>query len=290
MHDYLRAIGFSKVHCKEDLAKLLDMIIHEPEQAYEVSDGRHTYGERSRDFIADAGITVRGDVDAQGTFGYDYYFPYYKGHQVSLTEDVCVEKLAEREDYDGICDVMDMGVSLIFHMNQLMDYGSLRTGENRIPNGSVKLSALSIKGMVILPLVKTEAQRLRKRKEEDARKGMIAAARQGDQEAMENLTLEDIDLYTSISKRLQNEDVLSIVESYFMPYGIACDHYSVMGEIVSVESLCNDLTQEQIYQMVIVCNGMTIDLCINKADLLGEPQAGRRFRGNIWLQGQLELM
>ena len=185
---------------------------------------------------------------------------------------------------------MNLGVSLIFHMNQLMDYDGPGRSENRVAGASVKLSALSISGTVIMPVAKTHSQRLKHLRENDARNGMIAAARQGDQEALENLTIEDIDMYTSISKRIKTEDVLTIVESYFMPYGISCDQYSVMGDILSVESVCNPLTGEKLYQMVIECNELIIDLCINAEDLLGEPAEGRRFRGNIWLQGQLDLM
>ena len=48
----------------------------------------------------------------------------------------------------------------------------------------------------------------------------MAAAREGDEEAMESLTLEDIDTYSMISKRIMTEDILSIVDTYFMPYGI----------------------------------------------------------------------
>ena len=108
--------------------------------------------------------------------------------------------------------------------------------------------------------------------------------------ALENLTLEDIDMYTSISKRIKSEDVLTIVESYFMPYGIACDQYSVMGDILSVEEVYNQLTGEKLYQIQIECNDVLIDLCMNAEDLLGEPAVGRRFRGNIWLQGHLDYV
>ena len=31
------------------------------------------------------------------------------------------------------------------------------------------------------------------------------------------------------------------------------------------------------------------DVCINEKDLLGEPAIGRRFRGNVWMQGNLCL-
>ena len=121
------------------------------------------------------------------------------------------------------------------------------------------------------------------------RNQMLAAARQGDQEAIESLTLEDIDLYTSISRRAKTEDVLTIVESYFMPYGISCDQYAVLGNILSVDTMTNFSTGEEIYRMSLECNDLVFDVCINKKDLYGEPAAGRRFRGNIWLQGIVDF-
>ncbi|MCB6754773.1 DUF3881 family protein, partial [Eubacterium callanderi] len=54
----------------------------------------------------------------------------------------------------------------------------------------------------------------------DNRKMLINAARNGDQSAIETLTLDDIDMYSQVSKRLANEDIFSIVDTYFMPYGI----------------------------------------------------------------------
>ena len=50
-------------------------------------------------FVSNAGITVRGEVDEHGMFSYEYYFPHYTGHQISLTDDVSVEKISEREEY-----------------------------------------------------------------------------------------------------------------------------------------------------------------------------------------------
>lgn len=291
MHDYLRAVGFSKIQNKRELQRLLDMVMGCPDREFAVdNDAVFPYGEKSRDFIENAGITVRGDIDERGMFMYEYYFPHYTGGHVSMTEDISIEKLAEREEYDGVCDVVNLGVSLIFHMNHLVDYADRRGVEKKILNASVKLSALSISGMVILPVARSESQRMQHRKENEVRNGMIAAARQGDQEALENLTIEDIDLYTVISKRVKTEDVLTIVDSYFMPYGIACDQYSVMGDILEVRETYNQLTGEKLYQMLVMCNEMLIDLCMNAEDLLGEPAEGRRFKGNIWLQGHVDLM
>ena len=72
-----------------------------------------------------------------------------------------------------------------------------------------------------------------------------------------------------------------------MPYGVECDQYSIMGEILSCELVDNNVTNEQIYKMKLLCNDLIFDMCINKLDLFGEPQIGRRFKGVIWLQGRI---
>lgn len=154
----------------------------------------------------------------------------------------------------------------------------------------IYLSGLSISGKIILPLMKTEADVRRKQNENMNRDRMIAAARDGDQDAIESLTLEDIDMYAAISRRSKKEDVLTIVESYFMPYGIACDQYSIMGNILNVQLVQNSLTEEFIYILTLECNELTFDICINKLDLLGEPLPGRRFRGTVWIQGMVDFM
>ena len=78
------------------------------------------------------------------------------------------------------------------------------------------------------------------------RNGLIAAARKGDEDAIENLTLEDIDTYSLLSRRVQHEDILSIVDSYFMPYGIESDQYSILGEIMDCRLLQNSYTEENV--------------------------------------------
>ena len=72
-----------------------------------------------------------------------------------------------------------------------------------------------------------------------------------------------------------------------MPYGFGSDMYSVIGDIRDVSETKNSLTGEELVKLVIECNDIGLDICINKKDLLGEPQIGRRFKGIIWLQGQV---
>ena len=94
--------------------------------------------------------------------------------------------------------------------------------------------------------------------------------------------------YSLLSKRITHEDVLSIVDTYFMPYGIESDQYSVLGEIMDVTLLQNRFTEENVYSMEIMCNDILFSVCINQKDLLGEPEVGRRFKGNIWMQGSVK--
>ena len=49
----------------------------------------------------------------------------------------------------------------------------------------------------------------------------------------------------------------------------------------------NTMTDEKIYHLTIECNDIQFDVCINQKDLLGEPAKGRRFKGVVWLQGEV---
>ena len=104
------------------------------------------------------------------------------------------------------------------------------------------------------------------------------------------LTLEDIDTYSMISRRIVHEDLFTIVDTYFMPYGMECDKYSILGEILEVEMRKNEVTEEEICVMKLSCNELVFDVCINQKDLLGEPMPGRRFKGTIWLQGKINFL
>jgi hypothetical protein len=106
---------------------------------------------------------------------------------------------------------------------------------------------------------------------------------------MESLTIEDLDMYTKISRRILKEDVFSIVDSSFMPYGIECDQYTIVADIVDVSSCKNVKTKEEVYRITVNCNELVFNIGINKKDLLGVPEVGRRFKGSIWMQGRVDF-
>ena len=98
-----------------------------------------------------------------------------------------------------------------------------------------------------------------------------------------------MDTYNLIGKRTHSEDILSIVESSFMPVGIETDHYAIIGNITACRETTNSFTNENVYILDIECNDLSFTIAINKKNLLGEPAPGRRFKGDIWLQGHIVL-
>lgn len=289
MHKYMRAIGFGSFPNRKALKKLLtEVVVNSTERAYTTGPDGILIGEFRKDFAENMGIAVCGEFDEEDDdkFIYDYYYPYLRGTGVTTTEDVSVERHAEKESYAGVCDDIKVGVSLIFYLQNRIPYVKAQAqGKLPIRGTTLTLSALSVKGTVMMPIQKNEYQRKKIQKESRNRNNLIAAARRGDEDAIETLTLEDMDMYTTISRKIQKEDVFSLVDTYCMPYGVECDQYSILGEITSCRTVKNRLTGEDIYQMTVYCNELSFDLCINTEDLYGEPEVGRRFKGIIWLQG-----
>ncbi len=291
MHKYMRAIGFSKIKNRKELQNLItDIIVNADERAYTSNGNETILAEFCKDFAENIGIAVCGEFDSEDKFSFDYYYPYLRGTEISSEEDVSVERHAGTESYAGVCDDIKVGVSLIFYLQNMIPYVKSRNSKRLPINGTtLTLSALSLQGKIMMPIIKNEKDKKIIKKASNDRNSLIAAARRGDEDAIESLTLEDMDTYTIISKKIQKEDVFTLVDTYFMPYGVECDQYSILGEILDCNKVINKLTLETIYQMTISCNELIFNLCINEEDLYGEPQIGRRFKGSIWMQGYINF-
>ncbi len=287
MHKFLRAVGFSKIKERKELTALITnsiQLANRRSYVTTVEDGIVSIFER--DFADDIGLAICGEFDDEDKFIYEYYFPYLIPSGVSTEEDLNVERHAALVSYAGVCNEPRVGVTLIFYLQNMIPYIKYEN-EAKFPirGTTLSLSALSIKGQILMPIAKTEEEKEVAKKKTNYRNKLINNARKGDETAIESLTLDDMDLYTSISKKIRKQDVYSLVDSYFMPYGVECDQYSVLGEIKECRKVTNNLTSEIVHIMRINCNDLEFDVCINGVDLLGEPAMGRRFKGNIWMQG-----
>lgn len=291
MHNYLKAIGFSKIKKRSEIRELIRDVVKNYDEKLTVEDHEDgVFAEFSKNYGCDCGITVCGQYDENNKFYPEYYFPFFRGTGITTLESVVVERHAEKESFAGACDDLRIGVTLIFYLQNAAEY-MLESKKYSFmqENVPLTLSALASEGKILLPVQKDKEAIKVEREMAKNRSNLIAAARNGDEEAMESLTMEDMDTYSMISQRIVTDDVFTIVDSYFMPHGIECDQYNVMGEILEYTMFKNILTGEDICQLTIESNDMQFDVCINKSDLLGEPAVGRRFKGLIWLQGQIHF-
>lgn len=277
---------------KRDIEQLLDLLQTQPTLTRCVRiDSETNVCEMRIEVAPNLGISIVGELDEEGKFEREFYLPYLESNQESSRADCSVQRHAEKETYAGMADEMRIGISLIFYVQNFLDYREkrIKTSEYfRID--SINLSGLSVSGKVLLPIKKTQKQIEMAKVSSKNRNNLIEAARSGDETAMETLTLEDIDLYSKISRRAMKEDLYSIIDSCFMPCGIECDQYSVIGEIKEVQKVKNVYTKEDIYILQLECSDLLMSVCINSQDLLGEPAVGRRFKGQIWLQGILNFV
>ncbi len=291
MHSFLKAIGFSDITDGKALDKILKLVTDDPDEKRIVAlENDRQFAEMSKYFGHECGITVCGEYDENDHFRMEYYHPFFKGSDITTSEDVFMTKHGQRESYAGACDDIRLGITLIFYLQNTGAYLYERM-QGLLPTKTapLTLSGLAQSGTILLPIQKNSSQKEKEQMTIAHRNRLIDAARKGDEEAMETLTMEDMDTYSMISNRLIFEDVMSIVDTYFMPYGVECDQYQVLGEILDFQEYSNTETKEQMLQLNLNCNDIEFDVCINKKDLLGEPEIGRRFKGVIWLQGYLNF-
>jgi hypothetical protein len=289
LHKFLRAVGFSKIKDRKELTALITSSIQNAQRRSYVTNNENVIlAEFARDYADEIGVAVCGEFDDEDKFIYEYYYPYLIPSAVSTEEDINVERHAATYSYAGVCNEPRLGVTLIFYLQNMVPYIKYEN-ENKFPikGTTLSLSALSIKGQIMMPIAKTEEEKEVAKKKSNYRNKLINNARRGDETAIESLTLDDMDLYTTLSKKIRKQDVYSLVDSYFMPFGVECDHYSVLGEIKETRKVKNRFTDEIVHIMRISCNELEFDVAINEIDLLGEPAVGRRFKGNIWMQGAI---
>ena len=291
MHNFLSAIGFSKLNKVTEIDMMIQNTIDSYDDKLVVEDemGR-LICQMSKGCGDDMGVSVCGEYDEENRFYRDQYFPYFRGASVSAQAEVTFERQIGRETYVAAYEDPRVGVTIIFFLQNMGEYlNMVSRGEYSRAPLTVQLAGLAREGSILFPIKKNKVTDEERKENTNYRNHLINAARNGDEDAMESLTMEDIDTYSMISKRIETEDVLTIVDTYFIPYGLECDQYHILGDILNVDLIKNQVTGEEVYQMELLCNDIQLDVCINKENLFGEPEVGRRFKGIIWLQGYVNL-
>lgn len=318
MHKYLRAVGFSEFERVTQINSFFDEHLKDENlvSTYITSDMR-LCGQYNIDVCSGAGISVIGEEEKNSLAKIDFYYPFLKGYDYTLIEECTIEKHSDKESYAGIIDDYRMGIALIFYLTNGNVYNSLlkKYKFSDIKIDRIFLSALSVEGKIILPVdnkSKNVNEFADKKKLNQSFDDIYDDEDDFDDRPITTKLIDDInDFSDGIDKkevsigigiklprnyvgsqemRLKNEDLYSIVETSLVPHGIECDKYQIVAEILSVTQKVNNFTKEKMYEMRVSTMGLQFNLMINEKDLEGEPLPGRRFRGVIWLLGEIEFL
>ena len=181
MHQYLKAIGFDNIHTRKELRELLreveERFTHQTIVSYRPGEDFCEYQKEYGQFM---GITVCGELDEDDNFDPAYYFPYFVGSGVTTYADVSVERKIEKEQYVGMCEDSKIGISLIFTLQNGVDYMRERqAGFTAGLTTSVTFSGLALSGVILLPGVKNESPRKSGEAAGGHRQGNLKAGRTG---------------------------------------------------------------------------------------------------------------
>lgn len=290
MHRYLRSIGFSQYKKKEAVEELLSLCQDRYFDMAKASAG--DFGEVALEIrvpVADhMGLCIKGILDENNRLTREDYYPYITSSIVSASGPVSIYRHVDNRKYSALSDDPRAGITLIFTLDDSAgQIDRLKAGLGDCEEYDMYLAAFSDDAKVLMPLQKKVGEPVRKKAEDGQRDDLIDAARGGDVHAMEKLTFSEMQIFASVARRLQKEDIYSIVETCILPMGVECDTYQVIGEITAVEEVRNNMTGERLFDLTVISNDLPFHVGINAADLQGEPEPGRRFKGSIWMMGRI---
>ena len=327
MHKYLRAVGFSEFVKKSQVDEFFDKNLKDENLISTYMTGDMRVCDQYNIVVCNgAGVSVIGEQEKNSLTEIDFYYPYLKGYDYTLIQECTIEKHSDKESYAGIIDDYRMGIALIFYLTNGNVYNSLlkKYKFSDIKIDRIFLSALSVEGRIILPVMNKGVARNefadKVKLNNNFDDGLADIDDFDDLEDLDDMDnrpiserlIDGLDRFSdgldskeisigigiklphNISSaqemRLKNEDLYSIVETSLVPHGIECDKYQIVAEILSVTKKTNVFTEETMYEMRVATMGLQFNLMINEKDLDGEPLPGRRFRGVIWLLGEIEFL
>lgn len=286
---YIRALGFSDYDSKDKAEELVGAIIENPAAKYvwQTKDDIN-FVEFYKEYGKGFGLVVRGIINQQDEINVHSLVPSTRSNYLIDTHEVDVVQMEEKDVYHAFCEEIASGTPLSFYLQNLKEYNELEIEKDVYIEG-VRLSGYCVEGTIILPIDKDHTDVLLEEEEEKIRRELLEQARKGDEDAMNILDEEAEDASRMLQERLKKEDILSVLEGFFVPVGEQDDVYSVLGNITHVELLVNRVTNEEVFHLDLSCMNVPLEVYLNKKDLVGQPTPGMRFKGTCWLHGEIDF-
>lgn len=157
MHNFLKTIGFSKIQTDMQLEPLLERAVNDKYRTLIINGNEGSVIEQYQLPVAPSmGIAVVGERTPDGVFHRNYYFPYMRSYDGTLTEAGSVERHLEKETYAGVLEDFKSGITLIFYITNSVQLRELQKMEMRVKARQAFLTGLACEGKILLPIEKKE--------------------------------------------------------------------------------------------------------------------------------------
>lgn len=295
MHSYLKSLGFYGYKTDKDIVKLLDKLQkNNKDNVKIITIDNNERWELKIELDKNLSIIMVGSIDSRGRLAREQAYPCLDTEDISAKTHCNIQKHVSTEEYSGLIDDNRVGISLIFRLSNATEYlekNLVRKELSKERTGvkNIYFSAWTHSARVLLPIQKSRVQIEMLNVASKKRDYLIEKAKKGDEDAIESLSMEDVDTYRMVNTRIETEDLYSIVDTCFMPQGVECDIYSIIAEILEIDEKVNYLTDEKVYDLKVSCNNIIFHLAVNEKDIIGELRVGRRIKAKIWLQARVDF-
>lgn len=289
MITYLRAVGFSNLDVEEVL-NIRHRVLEQPDRRKTVStrDNR-SFAEYDKMSAAQFGLKLSGTLNDKEQLNKPLLIPFVISSlnvQIRQAEvhEVQGELVLLYEDLRTDNEIALVLQSKLAYEKDPAAFSQVLGDPERIKE--VNLCGLSVFGTVLLSVAQ-DPQLVAE--EERYYSSLVDRSKTGDEEAKELLAVYEAQSLDIIKDRLADEDLFSVIESYFLPMENDPDvsMYDILGTITDAEAVVNVDTAETIYKLMVTAAGVQLQIFINEDDLLGVPSEGMRFMGNCKLQGDV---
>lgn len=293
MHRFLRAAGFPDFMTEKTVYDFLEREVTVPANFYsEINTDAETRISEYRLMLTE-NIGVAAALMRAGNRPpvLQYYYPFFETFEETSVAPCTIERHTAEETFSGLIEDYSPGISLIFFMINSLDYRRKLCGgaDPLKAYTGTYLAAFANDGKVLFPIAKKEQDVIADIEARKERRRLQEAALAGDEDAGLKLDNEQVYLFDQINERMHSEDLYTVVDQTFIPWGVECDQYSVVGEITAVEETVNGYSGIPLWLLSVESNDVKFRVCMRKQDLLGEPVPGRRIKCGIWLHGHVNL-
>ena len=281
----MTSVGLGQIANKEQLDLILNNASQDPDKKYVLGlFDDDVYVEYFKFYQNTLGLNLRGTLDINEEFTVSNYFPMALSDVSIEVSNLQVITGKNNDDVYAVCEEEETGNEFFFSLQNYLEYMSCDEANLKY---SMQLVGLADTGTIVLPIVKEDEEILEE--EEQAYKELVTRSRYGDKEADELILQNLIETSQMIQDRLQYEDFLSIVRTYFVPQNEERAEYFILGDIIRCEKIQNKLTEEYVWRLTLEVTGTYMQVFIGEKTVVGLPMVGMRYIGTCWLQGNVEF-